>query len=116
MVSRLAGAARLVIETERGTDERDRQRGREVPSHRIARLVQLGIHAERAQVNRVATRKAAKGGPKNREEVNHMTRAKKLVEKDMTTSVIRSWAQENGHDVGMRGRIAADIIAAYVAA
>lgn len=32
------------------------------------------------------------------------------------TAAIRAWARENGHDVSERGRISADVLAAYEAA
>jgi hypothetical protein len=32
------------------------------------------------------------------------------------TAAVRAWARENGHEVSERGRIAADVVAAYEAA
>ncbi len=32
---------------------------------------------------------------------------------DLSASAIRAWAKENGYSVGVRGRLAAEVVSAY---
>lgn len=55
-------------------------------------------------------------GRKLRASEIRKTRSGRKAAKNSRNAAVRTWAQNNGHDIGDRGRIPADIHAAYEAA